>query len=424
MAKWLGWILVVLVVAGLLGWLAFKPRTANTRWFSDQSYNYEVLRTLGEGTFAGAEAGEVLAAIRGLKEGDDEGWYLGWYNMAQRVENGANRVKDKISQGKALLRAANYYRTAEFFLRPGDSRRLHAFDKSVETFYRALDDLGVRYEVLTVPYEGHTLKAVFYRALGGESKPLLVAHGGYDSTQEELYFLIVAAALERGYSCLTFAGPGQGSAIRKQGLMFTPEWEKPTSSILDAFIEKHGRPPKIVLMGISLGGYLAPRAAAHDHRIDGVVAHNVCYNLQEAAFRQVPRPVIWLYDRGYFGLVNWMMRIAMKFKPGMRWGILNAKWTMGAKDPIDVLRIFDQYDLKNEAGLITCDVLITAGEKDHLFPVEQVEAFRKALTKAKSVTIRIFSEAEGGAEHCQMGALNMFHETLFDWIESRFPAEH
>ena len=28
MAKWLGWILVVLVVAGLLGWLAFKPRTA------------------------------------------------------------------------------------------------------------------------------------------------------------------------------------------------------------------------------------------------------------------------------------------------------------------------------------------------------------------------------------------------------------
>ena len=373
----------------------------------------------------GPRPGRYLAAVRGLKEGDDEGWYLGWYNMAQRVENRANRVKDKISQGKALLRAANYYRTAEFFLRPGDSRRLHAFDKSVETFYRALDDLGVRYEVLTVPYEGHTLKAVFYRALGGESKPLLVAHGGYDSTQEELYFLIVAAALERGYSCLTFAGPGQGSAIRKQGLMFTPEWKNPPAPSLTPLSKNTADRQKLCRWELALGVILRPGLAAHDHRIDGVVAHNVCYNLQEAAFRQVPRPVIWLYDRGYFGLVNWMMRIAMKFKPGMRWGVLSGeKWTMGAKDPIDVLRIFDQYDLKNEAGLITCDVLITAGEKDHLFPVEQVEAFRKALTKAKSVTIRIFSEAEGGAEHCQMGALNMFHETLFDWIESRFPAEH
>jgi len=422
MSKKLGWIVIIMLGAGLLVWLAVKPRIANVRWFGDQSYNYGVLRTVGEGAFAGADAGEAQEAIRGLKEGDDEGWYQGWYEMARQVENRVNRVEDKISRGKGLLRAANYYRTAEFFLHPRDPRRLPAFDKSVETFYRGLDDLGVRYEVLTVPYGEHTLKAVFFSGgLKAENKPLLVVHGGYDSTQEELYFFIVAAALERGYSCLTFAGPGQGSAIRKQGLIFTPEWERPTGAVLDAFIEKYGQPSNIVLVGLSLGGYLAPRAAAYDRRIDGVVAHNVCYDFQEAAFRQVPGLVRWLHAQGYLGLVNWMMKVAMKFKPGVRWGVHNAEWTMGAKDPVDLLRIFDRYNLKDAAGMITCHVLITAGEKDHFFPVEQVTEFQKALTKAKSVTTRIFTEDEGGAEHCQQGALNMFHETLFDWMGSRFP---
>ena len=423
MGKKLGWIVVILLVAGVVFWLAVKPGMANLRWFGNQSYNFGVLRTLGEGVFAGADAGEVLAAIKGLREGDDEGWYQGWYDMARQVEDRAGRLENNISRGKGLLRAANYYRTAEFFLLPKDDRRRPAFDKSVETFYRGLTDLGIRHEVLTVPYGEHTLKAVFYP--GGpeaDSKPLLVAHGGYDSTQEEIYFFIVAAALERGYSCLTFAGPGQGAAIREQGLLFTPEWEKPTGAVLDAFIEKHGRPSHIVLLGMSLGGYLAPRAAAYDPRIDGVVSHNVCYDFQEAALKQVPGLVKWLHARGYSGLVNWMMKTAMKFDPGVRWGFHNAEWTMGAKDPVDLLNIFDQYNLKDEAGLITCDVLITAGAKDHFFPVEQVAAFQKALTKARSVTTRIFTEEEGGAEHCQTGALNMFHETLFDWMESRFQA--
>ena len=421
MGKKLGWILVILLVVGVLVWLAVKPGTANLRWFGDQSYNFGVLRTLGEGAFDGADAGEVLAAIRGVREGDDEGWYQGWYDMARQVEDRANRVNNSISRGKGLLRAANYYRTAEFFLDPQDSRRLPAFNKSVETFYRGLEDLGIRYEVLTVPYGEHTLQAVFYPGgPGADGKPLLVAHGGYDSTQEEVYFFVVAAALERGYSCLTFTGPGQGTAIREQGLRFTPEWEKPTGAVLDAYIEKHGRPGHIVLLGLSLGGYLAPRAAAYDSRIDGVVAHNVCFDFQEAALRQVPGVVKWLYGRGYLGLVNTMMKAAMKFKPGVRWGVRNAKWTMGAKDPVDLLRIFNDYNLRDEAGLITCDVLITAGAKDHFFPVEQVAEFQKALTKARSVTTRVFTEEEGGAEHCQTGALNMFHETLFDWMESRF----
>ncbi len=82
------------------------------------------------------------------------------------------------------------------------------------------------------PYEGTTLPGYFYHACvvdGGNSdrvennasnasslKPILIVHGGFDSTLEELYTSAAAPALERGYNCFTFEGPGQGGVIRKK----------------------------------------------------------------------------------------------------------------------------------------------------------------------------------------------------------------
>lgn len=399
----------------------FGRPEANLRWFDDQTYNFEVLRSLGESTYGGAETGEVLSALSGVRDGDDDGWYRGWHRVAAMVEGRAATLVDPVSRGRALLRASNYYRTAEFFLDPADARRIPVFDKSVETFYDGLRSLSIEHEVFHIPYENAQLKAVYFPGgPGADSRPLIAAHGGYDSTLEELYFLIAAAALERGYSALIFIGPGQGSAIRKYGLRFTPEWEKPTGAVLDEFIERFGKPKRIVLIGASMGGYLAPRAAAHDGRIDGVVAFDVCYDFQEAALRKVPGFIRKLYDRGHVGFVDRLITMGMKSRPGVRWGVRNAKWTMGATSPSDLLRIFDRYNLKDDSKLITCDVLILAGEKDHHFPTAQVETFRSALTNARSVTTRIFTEREGGHEHCQMGAISLVHEVLFDWVQKTF----
>ncbi|MFH1138874.1 MAG: alpha/beta fold hydrolase [Pseudomonadota bacterium] len=287
---------------------------------------------------------------------------------------------------------------------------METFRRSASDFEQGLKELAIKHDVWRVPYENKELKAIYYPAGEGlAAGPLLVVHGGYDSTQEELFFFVVAAARERGYSCLTFAGPGQGDALREYGLLFTPEWEKPTGAVLDLFTEKYGRPPKIVLIGLSLGGYLAPRAAAFDHRIDGVVAHNVCFDFREAALRQMPGWVKGLYEHGYIGTVNMLMNLKMKIDPGLRWGVQNAAWTMGANSPGEVPALFDQYNLRDEADKITGDVLITAGEQDHFFPVEQVAEFEQALVNARSVSARVFTEDEGGHEHCQTGALILFH---------------
>ncbi|MCB0202438.1 MAG: hypothetical protein KDI03_20400, partial [Anaerolineae bacterium] len=82
---------------------------ANSRWFKNQTYNFEILRSLGESTYGGAEIGEVLSAVSGVKEGDDEAWYQGWNRVAAMVEDRAATLADPISRGNAMLRTSNYY---------------------------------------------------------------------------------------------------------------------------------------------------------------------------------------------------------------------------------------------------------------------------------------------------------------------------
>ena len=413
-------IFTVIVIASILVFFALtQKRTGISRFFAqDQEYHYMTLRVMADAPGGGAETSEVLSIIGRIPEGDDEKWYSEWNQFAQLLEAKGNSLKNPVSRGRALLRAHSYYRNAEYLLSPADPRRLPTYRKGRDAFYRGLDSLGVRYRHISVPYGDYKLHAVYYPGDGKPGKPLLLTCGGFDSTLEEQYFFFIKAALDRGYSCLSFEGPGQGSIIREQGLPFTPEWEKPTKAVLDEFLKRYEKPGKIVMIGASLGGYLAPRAAAFEKRIDGVVSFGILYDFEEAATRRIPNFVKYLINHGYRDTARTLMNLKMKTDTTIRFGIHNAQWTLGVNDPVDVPKAMSKFKLAGVAGMIRCPVLIVAGENDHLVPAEQVEKLKNALVNAKSVTVRIFKSEDGGGEHCQMGAFSIFHEALFDWLES------
>jgi pimeloyl-ACP methyl ester carboxylesterase len=383
---------------------AFSPKG---RFFTDQTFHFETLRNAGYALSQCADLGEMLETTKQIAEGDLESWYSAWAATADRVEALAARTHDTISKGGAYMRASTYQRLAEFLLPADDSRRPKSFDKAVRWFFQGLDALGVRYESFSARYENGRLRALYLPGPeGSEKKPLIVAIGGYDSILEEKYPVIGKAALDRGYSVLLYEGPGQGEPLRKYGLKFTPEWERPTAAVLDQFLRSHVKPSKIVLFGISMGGYLAPRAAAFEERIDGVVAYDVCFDLHEAATRT-------------FGAVK-QNPLALK-NPGVSWAYNNALWTMGTTNPDDTLEAFSRYRLAPIADRIRQDVLILAGTEDHFIPFHQVADFEKSLVNARSVTTRSFDRSSGGAEHCQCGTTSLVHAAVFDWLLQRFP---
>jgi len=377
------------------------------RFLANQTFHFETSPNAGYIVSNCADLGEILETVKVIGEGDIQSWYIAWKATADRVLALAERTEDPLSKGGAYMRASTYQRTAEFLLAPDDPQRPESFEKILSYFVKGLETLGIHYESITVPYGPARLRALYYPGpQGAEAKPLIMFGGGFDSILEEYYPNFAEAALKRGYAVLTYEGPGQGHALRKYGLTYTPEWEKPVKGVLDEFLRTHAKPSRIVLIGMSMGGYFAPRAAAFEERIDGVVAYDTCYDFGEVANR----------------IISAAKNPAALKNIGVSWAYSNARWTMGTRDTDDTLEACAAYTLAPVADRIRQDVLILAGREDHFIPFHQTAAFEKALVNARSVTTRIFDGPSGGAGHCQGGALTLYHAAVFDWLREKFPA--
>ena len=102
--------------AKLLSLSVHRKDVGNGRFFADQSYHFQTLRAMTDVASDGADTAEVLETIKRIRAGDAQSWFRAWSDTGDRVARLAAATTDRIAKGRALLRAHNYYRTAEFFL--------------------------------------------------------------------------------------------------------------------------------------------------------------------------------------------------------------------------------------------------------------------------------------------------------------------
>lgn len=101
---------------------------------------------------------------------------------------------------------------------------------------------------------------------------------------------MAASALRRGYHSLVFDGPGQGSSLYEKRLYFRSDYEVVLKAVVDFVVDRpEVDPERIVLMGRSLGGYLAPRAATGEHRFAALIADPGMYDLGELIIGRMPK---------------------------------------------------------------------------------------------------------------------------------------
>ena len=395
--------------------------------FQDPSFSFELLRALGYAVSGGADIGECLSTASRIHEGDFESWYTEWSRMAERVEA---RASASLARGshqsarEAYLRASNYYRCAEFYLHttPGDERGLPTWEKSRSCFRQALRLLEYPCEEVEIPYEGTTLPGYFYRADPSPTpRPTLIVHGGYDSTGEELYFMHALAALQRGYHCLTFEGPGQGRVIRLQHVPFRPDWEAVVTPVVNFLgTQPHVDPQRLALLGVSFGGYLAPRAAAYEHRLAACIAVDGVFSFFEGIQPFFPRAFserASAQGQDLEALYQAAGQVLMQQSITLRWAITQGMWTFGAPSLSAYVRLASAYTMEGIAGQITCPTLICDGEHDQFF-AGQAKKLYDALTCSKSY--HLFSEEEGAGEHCQAGASLRLNQEVFEWLDEVF----
>lgn len=307
-----------------------------------------------------------------------------------------------------LKHAAFYYRAAEFLVDPEDARKLPLYEKFQELFYRAFVEDGI--EQHRVPYAGGYLP-VMRLAPKGARKGTLVAFGGFDSFIEDFYCMWAFFA-EAGYEVLAFEGPGQGGALRRYGLPFDHDWEKPTAAILDHFKAKD-----VTLLGVSMGGYWGIRAAAFEKRITRVIAFPPVYDWMEMAGGLNRGLVNGLLKMR--GLMNWMVK--MKMSNGkLKHTIKQTLFLTKKSEPIDAVEWMlgmNKDHLHSEQ--VTQEVLLAGGEHDAFQPPVLMEKQRKALVNASSVTVRVFTKAEHADQHCQIGNVGLALQEMLAWLEKK-----
>ncbi|MHC9292094.1 alpha/beta hydrolase family protein [Mycobacterium sp. LTG2003] len=394
--------------------------------FDDESFSFETLRAAGYANAGGADLGDILVTARAIPEGDEAAWHREWKATAQRVEALGRQslaAGHAVSAREALLRASNYYRTAEFYLRDdpaNDAEAKALFTRSRETFLDAMPLFDFVFERVAIPYQDTTLPGYLYLADdSGPPRPTVIFNGGYDSTLEESYVALAAGALARGYNVLAFDGPGQGAALREQSLTFRPDWEAVLTPVVDfALTRREIAPDAIALFGYSLGGYLAARAAAFEGRLAAVILNDGVYDFFAALTNMMPPFLVNWIDQGNDEAAEAVIGLLMAVNTQTRWAVRNGLWAMGFDSACDLARAFKAYTIAGVADRITAPTLVLDAENDQFFKGEPARA-AAAMVNAKATLVTLH-EADGAGEHCHMGAASRTNQVMFDWLDEQF----
>lgn len=325
-------------------------------------------------------------------------WYTVWKQLGEKAEC-ENRP----------LHSAYYFRLAEFFLKESPEKQ-EMYTKAIDNFHKIINtDKRVHFEY--VPYRSAAMKTLVFKS--DNPKGNLVIFGGYDSFIEEFY-LAVKEFSEQGFNIYLFEGAGQGETL-KRGIVFEPHWENPVKAILDYFHLENA-----CAIGISWGGYLALRAAAFEKRIARAVAYDVLYDGFDCMTKPLPAPVRlllrFLFKCKARKAINAIITKAMGKSLILDWAVSHGQYITGTKCPYDFYEHLKEHTLRGITKSIDCDVLLLAGENDHYIPQTHFDILMREITNAKSLTGKMFTEAEGGAEHCQIGNHGIAIDYIMKWL--------
>src|ERR1700712_1289053 len=248
--------------------------------FDDEAFDGQLQRSVGKADSGMANVGECLAIAGQITAGDRDSWYRAWSSFGLRLVEQADTALaagHRVSARSGYLRAAEYLRQAFFFHRDDlDGEQLRsAYCASVVAFRKAVPLFDHRAQVLTGGLSGY----LFSPAGARGRLPTLLHVNGYDGTAEELY-ASAYPALQRGYAFAAVDGPGQGGMLYVQRIPMRPDWENVVPNMLDALSAyPEVDPSRVVLVGRSFGGLIAPRGAAGEDRLAALIVDPGQYDM-------------------------------------------------------------------------------------------------------------------------------------------------
>jgi surfactin synthase thioesterase subunit len=379
-------------------------------FFDDENFDGQLQRSVGKADAGMANVGECLAIAAQITGGDRDSWYREWTTFGLRLVEQADAAVaagHHVSARGSYLRATEYLRQAFFFHRENlDGNELRsAYAASVSAFGKALPLLNHRAEALTRGLSGY----LFSPAEASGPLPTLLHIGGYDGTAEELY-ASVYPALERGYAFAAVDGPGQGAVLYNQRIPMRPDWENVAPGMLDALLANpEVDPARVVLVGRSFGGVIAPRGASTERRLAALIVDPGQYDMGATIAARLGPLAQRLTDPTADPVFQGMLD-----NPSMAALLGPRMVTNGTPTVRGYFADMTRYHNRDSAPKITCPSYVTDNETDHV-STGQGQLLYDNLRCQKE--FRRFTLAEGADGHCEGMAPIVFWTAALNWLD-------
>ena len=357
---------------------------------------------------SGGTIDEVDRACRPIRDAAARGdagtadFMRAWQRIADQLEEQARAAEaagHRRTAGQLYKRAAMYICQAERMQSASSPGRAEIYRHCLALMERSFELVDSRTSRVEVPFEGAALPAYFTRAETSGPAPCMIMWNGLDSTKEHMYTSGWCQELAaRGISTLMVDCPGSGEALRLRGLTARVETEDWAAACVD-YLETRPDvdPARIGLVGWSLGGYYAPRAAAFEKRLKLVVAWGANHNWGEVQRRRLERegenPVPHYWE--------------------------HVLWVWGEPDVPTFIKNADRITLDGVVEKITCPFLITHGQSDRQIPVAYAHRSYEQAVNSSHRELRIFTPDEGATEHVGLDHLPHVAAFTADWVTDR-----
>lgn len=356
----------------------------------------------------GGSIGEIDEANNPVRQaaerGADEGtavFFDSWKHLADRLVAHAERDEaagHALSASGKYRRACIYYMTAERMQRRGFAPREAAYGRMLDSMTRATQLGSLNVERVEIPYEGSAYPGLFVRAEGRTDRPApcMIHTNGLDSVKEMVYWSGIGDDLaKRGISTLIIDHPGVGEALRLRGLpgRFDSEaWVTPAVDYLSTRSDVDAEALGIV--GWSLGGYYAPRAAAFEKRLKLCVSWGANHSWGELQKRRLQRegenPVPHYWE--------------------------HVMWVFGQPDMESFMKWVPHMTLDGIVERLTIPYLITHGANDRQISVDSANRSYAQAVNSPNRELKIFTEQDGGVEHVSADNMYPVKDFISDWV--------